>query len=307
MAVPETPAAQIVLPLGFRFARSKRVETDEGTSGSSVAAVAVANPAPPIVLPNLEAAPAQEAIAKQPEVPLAPLANPTVQAEAGTPRSGELAFAAKLMPMTGTEPQAITATAPKNPEPALSKPQFPVSRVTAPETVSVLSAPAAAQPHHQTAEAEHKTEAREIPRPLEIPPEPALSKPAEGLRDISLRLVDGSKEQVEVRLFERAGELRVSVRSADPQLNTELRSGLGDLAGKLEKTGFQTETWHPANEHTKPAEAAAHTGNSKQEPEPRQHAGQQHPERREQRSTRRTRPSWVEEMSRDFPIGDESR
>ncbi|MDQ6707083.1 MAG: hypothetical protein M3Z85_14050, partial [Acidobacteriota bacterium] len=226
----------------------------------------------------------------------------------GTLRSGELAFAAKLTPEPVSDMREIPAPAAKNLAPAPVKPESPAYRVTAPEAVSVPSTQhSVAQPQHQTAEPEHKTEIRGIPRPVEVAPEPTAGKPAEGLRDISFRLVDGSKEQVEVRLLERAGELRVSVRSADPQLNTELRNGLGDLAGKLEKTGFRTETWHPAQEHTKSAESAQ-TGNSNREPEPRQHAGeQQHPERRAPRGVRKMRPRWVEEISANLAIGEESR
>ncbi len=301
-AIAETMPTRTVPPLRFRFARWKPVETDEGKSDAAI----VPNQAPLILPPNLEPVPAPESVAPKPEAPFVPPASPTVQAEAGDLRSGELAFAAKLTPAAVGEPQAITAPATKNSEAAPVKPQLPVYRPAPPEAVAAPLAHPVAQPHHHAAESEHVTETREIPRPIEIPPEPAAAKPAEGLRDISLRLVDGSKEQVEIRLVERAGELRVSVRSADSQLNTELRSGLGDLAGKLEKTGFHAETWHPSNEHAKPAEAAQ-TGNSKQDQESRHHGGQQHPERREPRGPRKIRPGWVEEMNRDFPIGDVSR
>ncbi len=330
-AVPEPPVAGTVLPpcfqfatpdvlsftnhssagppiavpgtRGSRFARPTRVEAEE--EKPEAIAATIANQAPVMLLPNLEATAVPQSVAKQTEAPLPPPANPTVQAEVGTLSSGELAFAAKLMPTVVTELRETPAPAAKNPEPAPAlKPESPAYRVAAPEAVPSIQS--VAQPHGQTAEPEHKTETREIPRPLEVPPEVTPSKPAEGLRDISFRLVDGSKEQVEVRLLERAGELRVSVRSADPQLNTELRNGLGDLAGKLEKTGFHTETWHPANEHARSGEAAQ-TGNSKQEQEPRHHAGQQHPERRDARGIRKIRPRWVEEISRNFAIGDESR
>ncbi|MDQ6707974.1 MAG: hypothetical protein M3Z85_18615, partial [Acidobacteriota bacterium] len=226
VAIPDTPATKIVLPLCFRLSRSKRVENED--EKPEAVGVAVANPALVMLLPNPDAEPVPEAAAKQTHVPLPPLLNPTVQAEAGTLRSGELAFAAKLTPTPASELRDAPKPILKNPEPASVRPEPPVNRVAAPEAIPVPSTQhSVAQPQRQTAEPEHKTETRETPHPVEDMPEASLEatpgKAAEGLRDISFRLVDGSKEKVEVRLLERAGELRVSVRSADPQLNTELR------------------------------------------------------------------------------------
>jgi hypothetical protein len=52
-------------------------------------------------------------------------------------------------------------------------------------------------------------------------------------------------QQVDVTLVDRGGELHVTVRSPDPVLTTNLRAGVHDLVGGLERSGFRAETWHP--------------------------------------------------------------
>jgi hypothetical protein len=69
----------------------------------------------------------------------------------------------------------------------------------------------------------------------------------ESVKDISLRLTDKDQGSVQVRLSERAGELRVSVRTPDAGLTRGLRDGLSDLVGRLEHSGYKAETWQPAN------------------------------------------------------------
>jgi hypothetical protein len=80
--------------------------------------------------------------------------------------------------------------------------------------------------------------------------EPAQETPVrngESVKDISLRLTDKDQGSVQVRLSERAGELRVSVRTPDAGLTRGLRDGLSDLVGRLEHSGYKAETWQPAN------------------------------------------------------------
>ena len=71
----------------------------------------------------------------------------------------------------------------------------------------------------------------------------------EVVRDISLNLT--SKDQnVQVRLSERAGELRVTVRTPDSGLSHGLRESLSDLMGRLEHSGYRAEAWRPAGNDT---------------------------------------------------------
>jgi hypothetical protein len=74
------------------------------------------------------------------------------------------------------------------------------------------------------------------------PPEPP-AQPAS--RDVSLHLADGDSS-VDIRMAERAGEIRVTVHTPDRDLANSLRADLPDLVGKLRQTGFQAEAWRPA-------------------------------------------------------------
>jgi hypothetical protein len=82
------------------------------------------------------------------------------------------------------------------------------------------------------------------------PPEPA-AQPAS--RDVSLHLADG-ESSVDIRMAERAGEIRVTVHTPDHDLANSLRADLPDLVGKLRQGGYQAEVWRPA------AAAQADTG-----------------------------------------------
>ncbi len=75
----------------------------------------------------------------------------------------------------------------------------------------------------------------------------STERPSESVRDISLKLTSQDQSSVQVRLSERAGELHVSVRTPDAGLTRGLREGLTDLVGRLEHSGYRTETWQPAD------------------------------------------------------------
>jgi len=51
---------------------------------------------------------------------------------------------------------------------------------------------------------------------------------------------------VDIRMAERAGEIRVSVHTPDHELANAMRADLPDLLGKLRQSGFQAEAWRPA-------------------------------------------------------------
>lgn len=74
------------------------------------------------------------------------------------------------------------------------------------------------------------------------PPEPAAQPVS---RDVSLHLADG-ESSVDIRMAERAGEIRVTVHTPDRDLANSLRADLPDLVGKLRQSGFQAEVWRPA-------------------------------------------------------------
>jgi hypothetical protein len=77
---------------------------------------------------------------------------------------------------------------------------------------------------------------------------PVSQTQAQVLREVSLLVpgrvaADGTAgPQVEVRIVERTGEVQVSVRSADLQLNSSLRQDLPQLVAQLGDRGFHAET-----------------------------------------------------------------
>jgi hypothetical protein len=77
-----------------------------------------------------------------------------------------------------------------------------------------------------------------------IAAEPPEAPPQSASRDVSLHLDDGGSG-VDIRMAERAGEIRVTVHTSDRELADTLRADLPDLVGKLRQSGFQAETWHP--------------------------------------------------------------
>jgi hypothetical protein len=75
--------------------------------------------------------------------------------------------------------------------------------------------------------------------------EPAAVKQPAQAREIRLE-VGSDSDRVEVKLSERAGELKVSVRTPDSHLAERLRADLPTLSARLEESGLRAETWRPS-------------------------------------------------------------
>lgn len=110
--------------------------------------------------------------------------------------------------------------------------------------------------------------AREIeePRKIETPKS----------REISLQLRSPQNERVEVRLAERMGELRVSVRTADPHLRSGLQDNLSELAQRLDAGGYRTELWPSAEAGFSSSHDSAKHGGGDSDRSHSRHGGQQH-------------------------------
>lgn len=147
------------------------------------------------------------------------------------------------------------------------------------ESVCNPLAPSAADPEAQPDVPAQETR---VARPAEAEaPEPAAPPVS---RDVSLHLA-GADSSVDIRMAERAGEIRVTVHTPDHDLANNLRADLPDLVGKLRQSGFQAEVWRPA------AAAQSETGrrgdpsaSQEHSPDPRRdgrqrQAQQQHPKK----------------------------
>jgi hypothetical protein len=107
--------------------------------------------------------------------------------------------------------------------------------------------------------------------PLPPPAEDAAPQP---IRELSIRISDGTSRAADVRISDRAGEVRISVRSADPGLTTSLRDGLSGLASQLDRHPVSAEIWSPAVTSVKASEnQQQNPGESRGEPQAG-HSGQ---------------------------------
>ncbi|MCC7176126.1 MAG: hypothetical protein IT159_13120, partial [Bryobacterales bacterium] len=70
----------------------------------------------------------------------------------------------------------------------------------------------------------------------------------------------GREPGVEVRVRDRAGELRVSVRTPDPSLSRALREGLPELVSRLGESGFDAREWRPASAEAEVRTQSRETG-----------------------------------------------
>lgn len=114
-------------------------------------------------------------------------------------------------------------------------------------------------------------------------------------RDIALRLSSDDQSAVEVRLSERAGEVHVAVRSADPQMAESMRAHLPELVDRLGARGFDTEIWRPQPAATAQGGFNSHSdAHGERQGEP----GQQQGGSRQKRD--QSQPEWLEELAASF-------
>jgi hypothetical protein len=119
------------------------------------------------------------------------------------------------------------------------------------------------------------------------------------LNDVSFRIAQPDGSAVQLRLVQQAGELRVAVHAASPDLNQGLRDNLADLTKKLSDNGYHSETWRPgAPAATASADAGAtkdQSGNQNHGDTDSQSRGSQ--QGRGQRDQNQSqRPRWVDEL-----------
>ena len=127
--------------------------------------------------------------------------------------------------------------------------------------------------------------------PAAAPPDPPATGPA---RDIAVRLSADDRSAVEVRLSERAGEVRVAVHSADPEMAESMRARLPELVDRLGAHGFETEIWRPQQS------AAPERGGSGPNPDAhREQPGEQHRGHGQQKRDQ-PQPEWMEELATSF-------
>jgi hypothetical protein len=180
-----------------------------------------------------------------------------------------------FIPDTPIEVPALEKTAPSDkhpsptPAPELEHPR--AARERHPEDppsdqVQSASAPPAGKLVSHAIEAQTRPEtplerpAAEPATPLrthEAPVAESTKEPAKAnsVHDMKLELTGGER-RVEVRLSDRGGEVKMTVRTPDAHLANTLRENLPALSARLAENGFKSEAWHPA---AAPAGERSHT------------------------------------------------
>jgi len=241
-----------------------------------------------------------------------------------------LAFAARLTPAGEAEvpiPSSAPAPALIVPDAPVTAPKAteedagvrPLSRVRRPEPAAEPGQDLSPESQDTLVDAPARAAAAASPIPQRHEPrlesasaEQAASRPAEPVqapaerqsvvesmaRDIRFELA-GAGRRVEVRLEERAGEVRVSVRTPDGALADTLRDHLPGLSARLEQSGLRADQWRAADAFggTRPlempglaggtaSEGRQHQSGSRGDPAPREQSGRQREPRGEGQSNR---------------------
>ncbi|MBM3747504.1 MAG: hypothetical protein FJW34_17090 [Acidobacteria bacterium] len=137
--------------------------------------------------------------------------------------------------------------------------------------------------------------------PADLPVGPTELRP-KPVHEFSLVVPPRSGEtrehgQVQVRVVERAGEIKVAVHTPDTELAQSLREQLGELVQRLARTGYHTETWQPGEAHQaglrQPDLGGEHDTPGGRQGDPQ---GSQQHQSRQHRQQHQDRPRWIETL-----------
>jgi len=193
----------------------------------------------------------------------------TVAAPAAPRDSGASEAARSPMPVAGNQPAASGLAAPP---PAVPPSVAPPPAAPSASTAAALSRPAT--PAAVEGEGTVKTGTA---------------------NQISISVPAGDQQKVEVRLMDRAGEVRVTVRTPDEDLASTLRSDIGSLTGKLNQSGYTTEAFAPSS---RGGDFSREQKSADQNP-PGGGQGQRSgrdPQQNSQQNSSGKRPAWLDEF-----------
>ncbi len=131
-----------------------------------------------------------------------------------------------------------------SPEQPISK-SVTAARLNLEKEISALAPANTADPHKTSTPSPKSSSA--VSRPLLA--EPESPKSAFGsLNHLRLRVDDGLQQRVDVRVDGRAGDIRISVHTADGRLNQALRHDIHDLVSVLSAAGMESNPVSPRHE-----------------------------------------------------------
>lgn len=123
--------------------------------------------------------------------------------------------------------------------------------------------------------------------------------------ELTFSVSAADQQKVEVRVMDRAGEVRVSVRAPNEELASTLRTDLGSLTGRLNQSGFATEAFAPASHGGEFSRGQSNNGPSDQQQNGGQdrNAGRQNQPQDSQQDGRGKRPAWLDEFENSMANG----
>ena len=114
------------------------------------------------------------------------------------------------------------------------------------------------------------------------------------VRNVLLQLKADDNRRVDVRLVERAGELHVSVKSADPALTQRLQDHMPELTSRLDEERFNHAVWMPRLAETNRSESSSNSSNSFTNGNSGGGSSQNSDAGRRQNGNGHSRPDWVD-------------
>ena len=147
----------------------------------------------------------------------------------------------------GSEPAVVVAV--RNTDVVVKAPEVNEVKEIVPEPHEEI--PAVAEPADSPAPAEVVTVARppvklEPPKPATMP-DLVVEQPP--VRAVSIEFRPDGVHDVRVRLAEHAGEVHVSVHSADPVVTQNLQESVTGLTATLAQAGYDARAWTPDHGH----------------------------------------------------------
>jgi hypothetical protein len=185
---------------------------------------------------------------------------------------------AAAQPLPGPAPLAVAAVDAPNPGPALDGDSRP-----SPESKTATATAARAE----------GVERASTSRIATVQPR--------AVRDVVVQIPIENSRKVEVQVAERAGEVRVAVRSADPDLNQALRVELGSLVDRLETAGYRADRLAASDSFVSSSSASRQDPSSSEQQGSRGFSGQGQESPGQGSSGQRRReqetPPWAEQFS----------
>jgi hypothetical protein len=242
------------------------------------------------------------------------VSNPAAPANSRLAPDIEMAFAVRVQPAPAASAEPAVPQLPLQRETAATA-QPLLKKTTENDTAdqTVVQPVAAGAGSFLASDGQSFAQAETAAPPSSAPAAPA--KPVEvkvlavPLKDISLQVGQSGGQNVEVRLTQQTGEIRVAVRTGDFELAHGLQQGLSDLVGRLQENGSRAEAWRPGGPAVQsgPVLESRSSPSGSQKDDSQSYSGGSQQQQDGRRQSQSHRPAWVEELESSITGGDQSQ